>query len=57
MVTLLKQATVSFFSYAESLKLDMDIQASPHEVRYEISIPMTLANSSIIAFTLTFEEG
>ena len=24
----------------------MDIQASPHEVRYAISVPMTLASSS-----------
>ena len=36
-------------SYAQSLKLDMDIQASPHEVRYAISIPMTLASSSPVA--------
>ena len=51
MVTLLNQATVSFFhtGYAESLKFDMDILASPREVRYAISIPMTLASSSPVA--------
>ena len=37
------------FSYAESLKFDMDILASPREVRYAISIPMTLASSSPVA--------
>ena len=37
------------FSYAQSLKLDMDIQASPHEVRYATSIPLTLASSSPVA--------
>ena len=36
-------------SYAESLKFDMDILASPREVRYAISIPMTLASSSPVA--------
>ena len=37
------------FSYAESLNFDMDITASPREVRYAISIPMTLASSSPVA--------
>ena len=49
MVTLLNQATVSIFSYAESLKFDMDILASSREVRYAISIAMTLASSSPVA--------
>ena len=36
-------------SYEQSLKLDIDIQGSPCEVRYVICIPMTLASSSPVA--------